>query len=119
MKKIRIIETAACFLLAGVFCALSVFYAFPALKEKTSASSSPRGDSPPLEHRYLRGRKRLPHLFFKPRFRRLREIASGVYVMVSSYTAEGAAAAFAEGNYPDMISFGAGFSEAAEKVPEN
>ena len=34
--------------------------------------------------------------------------------MVSSYTAEGAAAAIREGNLPDMLSFGIGFSEAAE-----
>ncbi len=38
----------------------------------------------------------------------------GVYYLISSYTAEGAAAAFSEGKYPDLLSFGVGLSDGAE-----
>ena len=38
----------------------------------------------------------------------------GVYVMVTGYTAEGAAAAIAEGDAPDLISFSCGVDGLAE-----
>lgn len=39
----------------------------------------------------------------------------GAFVLVSSYTAEGAYSAMSEGNYPDMLSFGIGFYPPAEQ----
>lgn len=41
--------------------------------------------------------------------------SDGVYYLVSSYTAEGARAALAEGTFPDALSFGVGLSDFAEK----
>lgn len=115
MKKIRIFETAVCFLLAVVFCALSVLYAFPALREKTSDSSPRAGIVRLWNIDTFEGGKGSRTSFLNRVSASYEKSRSGVYVMVSSYTAEGATAAFAEGNYPDMISFGVGFSEAAEK----
>ncbi|MFR1984193.1 MAG: hypothetical protein ACLS4Z_11155 [Christensenellaceae bacterium] len=43
MKKRRIIESAVCFVLAGVLCALSVFIAVPALTAKSSSPQSRSG----------------------------------------------------------------------------
>ncbi len=39
----------------------------------------------------------------------------GVYYLVSSYTSQGAKQAFTEGNCPDILSFGIGLSEFAER----
>ena len=47
--------------------------------------------------------------------RRVEKEREGVYFLISSYTAEGAEAAFSKGEAPDMLSFGVGLSTFAEK----
>ena len=53
--------------------------------------------------------------FLKSAARRVEKNRSGVFYLVSSYTPEGAEAAFREGNAPDAISFGVGLSVYAEQ----
>ena len=45
-----------------------------------------------------------------------RELKGEVYYLVTSYTPEGALSAFAEGEAPDILSFGVGLSEFAERL---
>ena len=52
--------------------------------------------------------------FLKSAARRAEKKVNGVYYLVSSYTLEGAQAAFVEGLFPDVLSFGIGLSEFAE-----
>lgn len=54
--------------------------------------------------------------FLKRAARRAEKERTGTYYLVSSYTAEGAKQAFAEGNYPDMLSFGVGIGEGLERA---
>ena len=53
--------------------------------------------------------------FLKKIARRLEKKREGVYYLVSSYTKEGAEAALQQGVYPDVLSFGIGLSDFAEK----
>ena len=53
--------------------------------------------------------------FLKSAARRVENNRAGVYYLVSSYTLEGAEAAFKEGLAPDMLSFGVGLSVYAEQ----
>lgn len=53
--------------------------------------------------------------FLKNAARRTERKREGVYYLVSSYTQEGAEAAFKEGIAPDMLSFGLGLSVFAEQ----
>lgn len=114
MKKIRVIETAVCFLLAGALCALSVLWAIPALR-RGGAEESQTGVVRLWNVDTFEGGKGSRTAFLNRIAAVYEKNNPGIFVMVSSYTAEGAAAAFAEGNYPDMLSFGPGFSAAAEK----
>ncbi len=115
MKKIRIVESAVCFLLAGALCALSVLYAVPALRRKTSAASPRTGIVRLWNIDTFEGGKGSRTAFLNRVSAAYEKAHPGVYIMVSSYTAEGAAAAFKEGNFPDMLSFGVGFADAAEE----
>ncbi len=45
-----------------------------------------------------------------------RELQGEAYYLVTSYTLEGALTAFAEGDAPDVLSFGVGLSEFAERL---
>ena len=45
-----------------------------------------------------------------------RELKGEAYYLVTSYTLEGALTAFAEGDAPDVLSFGVGLSEFAERL---
>ena len=45
-----------------------------------------------------------------------RELQGEAYYLVTSYTLEGALSAFAEGDAPDVLSFGVGLSEFAERL---
>ena len=54
--------------------------------------------------------------FLKSVARRVEEKTEGAYFLVLSLTAEGARQALAEGDWPDMLSFGIGFSEHAERA---
>ena len=45
-----------------------------------------------------------------------RELKGEAYYLVTSYTLEGALSAFAEGDAPDVLSFGVGLSEFAERL---
>ena len=45
-----------------------------------------------------------------------RELKGEAYYLVTSYTLEGALSAFAEGEAPDVLSFGVGLSEFAERL---
>ena len=45
-----------------------------------------------------------------------RELQGEAYYLVTSYTLEGALSAFAEGNAPDVLSFGVGLSAFAERL---
>lgn len=45
-----------------------------------------------------------------------RELQGEAYYLVTSYTLEGALSAFAEGEAPDVLSFGVGLSEFAERL---
>lgn len=45
-----------------------------------------------------------------------RELKGEAYYLVTSYTPEGALSAFAEGDAPDVLSFGVGLSEFAERL---
>ena len=114
MKKRRIIESAVCFVLAGVLCALSVFIAVPALTAKSSSPQSRSGIVRLWNIDTFEGGKGSRSAFLNRISAAYEKAHDGVYIMVSSYTAEGAAAAIREGNLPDMLSFGVGFSEAAE-----
>ncbi|MFQ7079439.1 MAG: hypothetical protein ACLRSW_16735 [Christensenellaceae bacterium] len=114
MKKRRIIESAVCFVLAGVLCALSVFIAVPALTAKSSSPQSRSGIVRLWNIDTFEGGKGSRSAFLNRISAAYEKAHDGVYIMVSSYTAEGAAAAIREGNLPDMLSFGIGFSEAAE-----
>lgn len=53
--------------------------------------------------------------FLRKAARRLEKKREGVYFLVTGYTREGAEAALSEGNFPDLLSFGVGFSASAEK----
>ncbi len=53
--------------------------------------------------------------FLKRAAKRAEAGREGVYYLVSSYTAEGAEAAYASGSAPDVLSFGVGLSVYAEK----
>lgn len=53
--------------------------------------------------------------FLKDAARKVEKEDKSVYYLVSTYTAEGASAAAAEGNYPDLLSFGIGFSDFTER----
>ena len=53
--------------------------------------------------------------FLKKIARRTEKKNGGVYYLVSSYTKEGAEAALAQGVFPDILSFGIGLSDFAEK----
>ena len=58
--------------------------------------------------------------FLKRAAQRVSEAKEGIYYLVSSYTQEGAAAALAAGDFPDMISFGiglAGVLDYAQPLP--
>lgn len=114
MKKYRIIETSVCFLLAGALCAFSFFRAIPALRKR--ADSEERTGVVRLWNvDTFEGGKGSRTAFLNRIAAVYEKEHPGVFVMVSSYTAEGAMAAFAKGNYPDMLSFGPGFSAAADK----
>lgn len=115
MKKIRVIETAVSFLLAGTLCALSVFRAIPALKKKAVADESRKGIVRLWNIDTFEGGKGSRTSFLNRVSAAYEKSHPGLYIMVSSYTVEGAAAAFKEGNFPDMLSFGIGFAEGAEK----
>ena len=45
-----------------------------------------------------------------------RELKGEAYYLVTNYTLEGALSAFAEGDAPDVLSFGVGLSEFAERL---
>ena len=45
-----------------------------------------------------------------------RELKGEAFYLVTSYTLEGALSAFAEGDAPDVLSFGVGLSEFAERL---
>ncbi len=53
--------------------------------------------------------------FLKNAARRVEAAREGVYFLVSSVTAEGAKHAFSQGDCPDILSFGIGLSEFAER----
>lgn len=53
--------------------------------------------------------------FLRKVARRTEKKREGVYFLVTSYTREGAEAAIAEGNFPNLLSFGLGLSAAAER----
>ena len=53
--------------------------------------------------------------FLKKIARRTEKNRGGVYYLISSYTKEGAEAALSQGVYPDILSFGIGLSDFAEK----
>ncbi len=101
-------------MLAGVLCALSVFIAVPALTAKSSSPQSRSGIVRLWNIDTFEGGKGSRSAFLNRISAAYEKAHDGVYIMVSSYTAEGAAAAIREGNLPDMLSFGVGFSEAAE-----
>lgn len=52
--------------------------------------------------------------YLKKVARKAETSSDGVYYLVSSVTPEGAKAAFAEGDFPDLLSFGVGLSDFAE-----
>lgn len=115
MKRIKAIETAVCLLLAGALCALSVAYAIPALRKEPSANEARAGIVRLWNIDTFEGGRGSRTAFLNRISAAYEKAHPGVYVMVSSYTAEGAAAAFKEGNIPDMLSFGVGFAEGAER----
>ena len=73
-----------------------------------------------VEYRYLRGREGLFEGGKGSRTAFLksvaRELKGEAYYLVTSYTLEGALSAFAEGDAPDVLSFGVGLSEFAERL---
>ena len=108
-------ETAVCFLLAGILCALSVLWAVPALTGRPSEKQSASGVVRLWNIDTFEGGRGSRTAFLNRVAAGYEKENPGIFVMVSSYTPEGAAAAFAEGNFPDMLSFGPGFSAVAEK----
>lgn len=114
MKKFRVVETVACLLLAGALFALTFLQAIPGLKSGAGEEGRIRVVRLWNIDTFEGGRG--SRTAFLSRIAAAYEKGNpGALVMVSSYTAEGALAAFAEGDYPDMLSFGPGFSAAAEK----
>ena len=115
MKKRQIVQSAICFALAGILCALSLIFAVPALTAESTDSPSRAGIVRLWNIDTFEGGKGSRTAFLNRVSAAYEKKHESVYIMVSSYTAEGAVAALKEGNFPDMISFGIGFSEAAEK----
>ena len=82
----------------------------------------PHGETPPLRLTVVRvwnvdtfeGGKGSRTSFLK-RAAAVAEEAGGVYYLITSYTQEGAEAAFHNGERPDVLSFGIGFSAYAEE----
>ena len=89
MKKRRIIESAVCFVLAGVLCALSVFIAVPALTAKSSSPQSRSGIVRLWNIDTFEGGKGSRSAFLNRISAAYEKAHDGVYIMVSSYTAEG------------------------------
>lgn len=119
MKKRRIIESAVCFVLAGVLCALSVFIAVPALTAKSSSPQSRSGIVRLWNIDTFEGGKGSRSAFLNRISAAYEKAHDGVYIMVSSYTAEGAAAAIREGNLPDMLSFRRRIFRGGRKLSED
>ncbi len=84
----------------------------------------PRGEAaPPVRQRVVtvwnvdtfEGGKGSRTSFLRSVARRVEAEREGVYYLVTSFTAEGAEAALAEGRKPDLLSFGVGLSAFAEE----
>ncbi len=109
MKAQKIVKTGLPFLLAAALIFACAFY--------------PKEEETPSPVRQVvrvwnvdtfEGGKGSRTAFLKSVARRVEKETEGVYFLVLSLTAEGARTAFAEGNFPDMLSFGIGLSEFAE-----
>lgn len=115
MKKSALLQAAVCFLLAATLCVLSVCYAIPALTASPEDETSQKGVVRLWNIDTFEGGKGSRTAYLNRISAAYEKTHPDVYVMVSSYTAEGARAALEEGDAPEMISFGIGFSEIAEK----
>lgn len=108
MKVRKFLRSALPFALAAALVAVCVFY--PSEKEEEEVRRVVRVWNVDT----FEGGKGSRASFLKSVARRVEEERKEAYFLVSSYTAEGAKQAFAEGSRPDMLSFGLGLSEYAE-----
>lgn len=116
MKKRQILQSAVCFVLAGILCVLSLIFAIPALTAESTDSPSRAGIVRLWNIDTFEGGKGSRTAFLNRVSAAYEKKHEGVYIMVSSYTAEGAAAALKEGHFPDMISFGIASPKSRKNV---
>lgn len=106
----KIIKTGLPFLLVAALFFACAFY--PSEKEETPVRQVVRVWNVDT----FEGGKGSRTAFLKSVARRVEEKTDGVYFLVLSVAPEGAKQSFAEGDFPDMISFGIGISEFAERA---
>lgn len=90
----------------------AVFYAVPELESADGEKETTRGAVRLWNIDTFEGGKGSRTAFLNRVSAEYEKAHKGTYVLVSSHTVEGATAAFEAGNYPDMLSFGIGFSAA-------
>ena len=103
-------KTAAWLLLTAIIAISAVFYAVPALDCAEGEQALPRGAVRLWNIDTFEGGRGSRTAFLNRVSAEYESMHKGTYVLVSSYTVEGAAAAFEAGNYPDLLSFGVGFT---------
>lgn len=93
---------------------LSVFYAFPSLSSRGAAEEKNQSERPVVLSLWhidtFEGGKGSRASFLKNVALSYCKQNKKIIIMVSSYSAAGAEAAFESGNYPDMLSFGIGLN---------
>lgn len=90
----------------------AVFYAIPELERADDEKESARGAVRLWNVDTFEGGKGSRTAFLNRVSAEYEKERKDTYVLVSSHTIEGATAAFEAGNYPDMLSFGVGFTAA-------
>ncbi len=110
MRKRRII--GACLAFASLFVALGCFFTYP--KRQTSSNAAQKTVVRVWNVDTFEGGKGSRTSFLKKIAARV-EKDELVYYMVENYTQTGVQAAFSEGIYPDILSFGIGLDGVAER----
>jgi hypothetical protein len=115
MQKKHIFNVIFWHLLASVIVLVGIFYAFPALSKKNDQTATHRVAIRVWNVDTFEGGKGSRTVFLKAVANEYAKQNVGQYVLVSSYTKEGAKQAMDGGDFPDILSFGVGFCPPIER----
>lgn len=119
MKKRQILQSAVCFVLAGILCVLSLIFAIPALTAESTDSRRARGIVRLWNIDTFEGGKGSRTAFLNRVSAAYEKKHEGVYIMVSSYTGRRRCRGVERGAFPRYDFFRDRLLRSRGKMYEN